>query len=62
MPLDGISAYFLAEELNEALAGGRIDKVQQPSRSDIILSIRNHGKNRKLILSANPSQPRIHLT
>ncbi len=62
MPLDGISSYFLAEELNEALSGARIDKVQQPSRSDIILSLRNHGRNRKLILSANPSQPRIHFT
>lgn len=62
MPLDGISAFFLAEELNQALVGARIDKVQQPSRSDIILSVRNHGRNRKLILSANPSQPRIHFT
>lgn len=62
MPLDGISAFFLAEELNEALAGARIDKVQQPSRTDIILSVRNHGRNRKLILSANPSQPRLHFT
>lgn len=62
MPLDGISANFLAEELREALVGARIDKVQQPSRSDIILSVRNHGRNRKLILSANPSQPRIHFT
>lgn len=62
MPLDGITAFFLAEELNESLTGARIDKVQQPSRTDIILTIRNHGRNRKLILSANPSQPRIHFT
>lgn len=60
MPLDGVSAYFLGLELNAALAGSRIDRVQQPSRFEIILQTRGPGQNSRLLLSANPSQPRLH--
>ncbi|NJP39575.1 fibronectin/fibrinogen-binding protein [Oscillospiraceae bacterium HV4-5-C5C] len=60
MPLDGVSAYFLGLELNAALSGSRIDRIQQPSRFDIILQTRGPGRNSRLLLSANPSQPRLH--
>lgn len=62
MPLDGITTHFLARELNDCLAGGRIDKVYQPDRYDVFLHIRQESQNYRLLLSANPSGPRIHIT
>ncbi|HPE38554.1 MAG TPA: NFACT RNA binding domain-containing protein [Bacillota bacterium] len=63
MPLDGITTHFLALELNHQLAGARIDKVYQPDRFDIHLLVRtNNNKNLRILLSANPASPRIHIT
>lgn len=62
MPLDGITTFFLAQELNACLLGGRIDKVYQPDRYDIILHIRQESQNLRLLLSANPIGPRIHIS
>lgn len=52
----------LCEELNAALAGGRIDRVQQPARDVVLLTVRSHGRNEKLLLSASPGKARVHLT
>ena len=62
MPLDGISARFLAFELNRQLSGARVDRVFQSERTDVVLSLRNGGSNYRLILSSHPDSPRIHLT
>ena len=55
MPLDGITLSFVARELNGLLAGRRIDKVVQPERDEIILTVRNQGRNCQLLLSARSS-------
>ncbi len=62
MALDGITAYALSCELDENLSGGRIDKIHQPERSEIVMTVRNNGENFRLLLCANPSFPRVHLT
>ena len=62
MAFDGVLLYGLAKELEAALAGGRVDKIQQPEKDEIHLIIRSKGSNHKLVLSANASYPRIHLT
>ena len=62
MPLDGITARCLARELNQMLAGSRLDRIFQPDRHDIILHFRQGGENLRLILSANPASPRLHIT
>lgn len=62
MPLDGISAKCLAFELNSRLKDARIDRIYQPDRSDILLVLRAGRENLRLVLSANPAAPRIHLT
>lgn len=61
MPLDGISTRFLAKELDQALAGSRVDRVNQPRRFDIVIQFRQPGRTDRLLLSANPSEPRAHL-
>ena len=62
MPLDAICTHFLAEELNQRLAGGRIDKVQQPERDMVMLSLRTKGENVRLLLAAGTGNARCHLT
>lgn len=62
MPLDGITLGFMARELSRELVGGRIDRVTQPERDELILTIRNNGKNMLLLLSASAGCARAHLT
>ena len=62
MPFDALTVCCVAKELNEALECGRIDKISMPTRSDIILHLRAHGKNSRLLISCNPSLPRVHFT
>ncbi|WP_068616753.1 Rqc2 family fibronectin-binding protein [Paenibacillus tuaregi] len=61
MALDGIVTRAIVHEL-QLCVGGRINKIHQPSTSDIILNLRAQGENRRLILSANPTYPRVHFT
>ena len=62
MALDAICLTAVLEELRGVLEGGRIDKVYQPSRDEIVLAVRGAGENVKLLLSASPNGPRLHLT
>ena len=62
MPLDALCLTAVAEELRRAVVGGRIDKIYQPTRDEIVLFLRGQGENLKLLLSANPGHPRAHLT
>lgn len=59
MPFDAVILSAVVEELTPVLTGERIDKIQQPSRDTVLLHLRSRGK---LLLSANGSRPRIHLT
>ena len=61
MAFDGIVTRAVAQELHR-LVGGRISKIHQPHHSDIVLQVRTQGENVKLLLSANPTYPRIHVT
>ncbi|MBQ6999334.1 MAG: NFACT family protein [Clostridia bacterium] len=62
MAMDSITVRALTMELNELLSGGRIDKIYQPERGEIIIGVRSNGVNYKLLLCANPSFPRVHIT
>jgi len=59
MPLDAICLRAVLNELRPQLLGARIDKVQQPARDRVVLLLRG---NLRVLLSANPNQPRIQLT
>lgn len=61
MALDGLVVRAIVNELQE-LVGTRILKIYQPHDTDLILIIRGYGKNFNLLISANPTYPRIHLT
>ena len=63
MPLDALCLSGIIHELNTALSGARVDKIYQPGRDEVILALRTQSTgNVRLLLSANPAHPRLHLT
>ncbi len=62
MALDGITLSMLKNELAEKLICARIDKIHQPSKEELVISLRWNGGNGKLLISASANGPRIHFT
>jgi len=62
MPFDALFLTAVRRELEGSLTGCRVDKVQQPQRDTLILSMRGAAGGGKLLLTASPNHPRIHLT
>lgn len=62
MPLDAVTVSALAKELNERIEGGRIDKVQQPERDMLLLSLRAKGENLRLVIAAGTGNARAGIT
>lgn len=62
MPLDAIYLSALTGELREKIEGGRIDKVQQPEKDMLLISLRSKGENLRLLLSAGTGRARVQLT
>lgn len=62
MPLDAVCLSALVSELQPTLVGARVDKIYQPIRDEVILSLRGKEGTAKLLLTANPAHPRLQLT
>ena len=58
MPQDAFTLRHIARELNEMLAGGKVNKIIQPSRDEIDLLLYAGGKTKKLVLNTNASMAR----
>ena len=63
MPLDALCLSGLVRELDGTVTGGKLDKIYQPGRDEVLFAVRTpaHG-NVRLLLSANPNHPRPQLT
>lgn len=62
MPFDaGVTAAVVAE-LKTRAVGAKIEKIQQPERDEIILSLKNGKAGGKLLLSAKASSARLGMT
>ncbi len=61
MALDGIFLSSIVYELRKEILDAKIDKVNQPEKDELLITIRGK-KNYKLLISSNSSYPRIHLT
>ncbi|MCX7884834.1 MAG: NFACT family protein [Caloramator sp.] len=61
MPLDGVFVNAIVKELS-TIINGKIDKIHQPSDYENILLVKKDKKNYKILLCANPSYPRVHIT
>jgi len=63
MPLDAICLTAVKNELLRQIKGMKIDRVQQPERDVIILSLRGAGgQTFKLLMSVGADDARIHIT
>ncbi len=61
MPLDALCISEVTAEL-QALAGSRVDKVQQPERDVLLLHLRGGAGAVRLLISAGSGSARVHLT
>ncbi len=62
MPQDAFSIKHTAKELNEKLFGAKVEKVNQPDKDEIILSLHKNYDNLKLVLNANADYARVCIT
>ena len=62
MAFDGIFVSGIKSELEKNLLGGRVYKVTEPERDEIILTIKNNSSTYKLSISVNPSLSLCMLT
>ena len=61
MALDGAFLSIVKDELSP-LIGGRVDKISQPSREEILIAFRTKGGTEKLFISASAGSARVHIT
>lgn len=62
MAFDGTTIAAVCYELNKCLLNGRINKIAQPEKDELILTIKNERSQYRLLISANASLPLIYLT
>ncbi len=62
MAMDGLNLHASMIEMQRVLVGGKIDKVQQPERDELLLGVHTNCGNYKLLLSASAANTRAHLT
>ena len=56
---DSLCLKYFGSEFAQILTSGRIQKIQQPSRKEIILNIRSLGQNYPLYININPQYPHL---
>lgn len=62
MAFDGITISHLVYEFNQTLLSGRINKIAQPEKDALVLTIKGTQGNKKLFISASASLPLIYFT
>lgn len=61
MPFDGFTVNSLVHELNNTILDGKVEKIYQPEKDELLFIIRKLKNNFRLLISANPSLPKFHL-
>ncbi len=62
MALDGIAIHALVYEFNQVLLNGKINKISQPEREELLITINTQNGNKRLLISANASLPFMYIT
>lgn len=62
MSFDGFFTHAIVHELNSTLKTGRVARISQPYPAELIITIRAQRHNYALLLSANPTYPRVQIT
>lgn len=62
MRFDGVFYSRLADELQTALVGGRVEKIHRPGKDEFVFGIRGREGGQKLLFSLIPLRARVNLT
>lgn len=62
MAFDGITIANLAYEFKSTLEGGKIAKIAQPEKDELLIAVKNNRETYRLQISASASLPLIYLT
>lgn len=62
MALDGIFLNLIRNEILTEAQNGKVDKIHQPSREELVIHLRTKSGTKKLFLSVRANSPRIHFT
>lgn len=62
MAFDGITVAGLVHELKRTVEGGRIAKIAQPEKDELLFTIKNYKDSYRLLVSASASLPLLYLT
>lgn len=62
MAFDGITIASIVREMKNQIEGGRIYKIAQPEKDELLLTIKNNGGQVRMIMSADASLPLLYLT
>lgn len=62
MAFDGITIASIVREMKNQIEGGRIYKIAQPEKDELLLTIKNNGGQVRVIMSADASLPLLYLT
>ena len=62
MAFDGIVLSRVTELLNETIVTGRISKLYQISKYELLMTVRAQNENKKLLVSIHPMYARVQLT
>ena len=62
MAFDGVTIANVVSEMKKELVGGRLYKNAKPDEDELLLTIKNNGKQYRLLLSADASLPLVYLT
>ena len=61
MAFDGIITRAMVSELSATLLQGKIDKIHQPMRDELVFTVHTPSGNKRLFASAGSTAPRVHL-
>ncbi|WP_312444034.1 Rqc2 family fibronectin-binding protein [Lacrimispora sp.] len=62
MALDGIVMANLAAEMKDRLEGGKIAKIAQPEKDELLFTVKNQKNTWRLLISASASLPLLYFT
>lgn len=62
MALDGIFLRKVRNELSSQAVGMRVDRVNQPTKDEIVLNLRGRSFNKKLLFCVRADSARVHFT
>ena len=62
MPMDAACLTAVVRECRPLVEGAKFDKIFQPGKDEVVLQLRGGQGNLRLLLTANPSHPRLQIT